>query len=287
MWDLPDLGRLHGIGALEPVTHASPFDHGLGRRDQGRFAIFNARTSIGLNPNHITFGITHMMPVALDSEDPNTAISNALELLQRHVASWHDRVSYHELGTSLHSLPDDTSSTDDGEESANASSKSADKRFVMHPHHYGYVRLHATFARAFGRIREENPDEPTTKATEIAERALKDLLPEQAYLFIPPEALMIATKEAERIAEDAIKHAKQREKEQPKDAKLYGQVKQKLANSIHAIRVRHDGRMHIFPYTQLYAPETGIATIAIIASQQQSIVNDHGRVSASARGLVF
>lgn len=246
----------------------------------------NARTSIGLNPNNITFGITQMMPVSLDTQDPRTAISNALELLQRHVASWHDRVSYHELGASLHSLPDDASA-DESEESENASSKSADKRFVLHPHHYGYVRLHATFARAFGRIREEDPDESTIRATEIAERALKELLPEQAYLFIPPEAMMLATKEAERIAEDTIKHAKQRDKEQPKEAKLYGQVKQKLAHSIHAIRVRHDGRMHFFPYTQLYAPETGIATIAIIASQQQSIVNDHGRVSASARGLVF
>lgn len=287
MWDLPNLGGLHGISAPENVSHTGPFDHGLGRdNERQRLAIFNAHTSFGLNPRSIAFGITQMMPVSIDTDNPQASIANALDLLQRHVSSWHDRVSYHELGSSLQLLPDETM-TDNDEASETASAKSADKRFVMHPHHYGYLRLHSVFSKAFDRIREDAPDDETLKAADIAQRALKDLLPEQAYLFIPPDALMLATKEAERIAEDTIKHTKQREKEQPKEAKLYGQVKHKLASSIHAMRVRHDARMHIFPYTQLYAPETGIATIAIIASQQQSIANDHGRVSASARGLVF
>jgi len=45
--------------------------------------------------------------------------------------------------------------------------------------------------------------------------------------------------------------------------------------------------MHIFPHTQLSAPDTGVATIAIIASQQQSIVGDHGRYSGTSRGLAI
>jgi len=284
MWDLPDLSPLAGIGTPETASYHSPFDHGLGR-DRDRFAVIRARTSIGLGPRAIEFGITQLHPVNLTSEE---SVARAIELLERHVTSWQDRVSYHALGAHWHGVPDDTAATSGENDSAPISAaKSADKRFVMHPHHYGYLRLYGVFEKAFASAAGENADPETLHAAELAERALRELLPPQAYLFISPTDLMQASKEATRIAEETIKHARDHEKEAPKSARLYGRIKNKLAHDIRALRVRHDGRMHIFPYTALSAPDTGVATIAIIASQQQSIVGDHGRYGASARGLVF
>lgn len=283
MWDLPDLSRLSGIGAIENVSHHSPFDHGLGR-EHDRFSVMNPRTSIGLGARSIQFGITQLLPFPTSDEE---AVARAVELLERHVMSWQDRISYHELGAPWHGIPEEDAGSSDESDSAVASAKSADKRFVMHPHHYGYLRLHAVFGRAFAAALGEQPDADSLQAVELAERALKEVLPQQAYLFISPHDLMLASKEAERIAEDTIKHAKQHDKEAPKSSKLYGRIKNKLAHDIRALRIRHDGRMHIFPYVEQSAPDTGVATIAIIASQQQSIMGDHGRYSASARGLVI
>lgn len=283
-----DILGLTNITQLSHVQGHEIFDHGLGRdpRKSGLLAIYQPRISISPDSDRIVFGITHQIPLSMVEPSAASDLENAVQLLEHACISWQDYVSYQRLGHFVSMIPGDKPSNAESEDGNTSGSTHGrvPKKFALSPHHYGYIALHSLMQRTI----TSSSEGCTSDAMAIAHRALEELLPQQAYLFIPPHDLMMATKEAERIASEALKFAQESmHKQVQKPADVYGQVKRKLSHGIRALRIRHDGRMHIFPYTQLSAPDTGVATIAIIASQQQSIVNDHGRYSATSRGLVI
>ncbi len=285
MFDIRELPALFGLS--DPLsTHPGVVpDHGLGRRDEfpARLALFGVRSNFSI-PAKAKFGIIDVYPLSLDA-GAKDIITRESSRLSARIAHWADVVSYTPLSDAL-SVNDDETSDAKPAETSDTSARSISKRLVLSPQPYGFFQLYPTLLRGFASA-DINHD-TSDQTAEIARRALEELLPQQAYFFVPPQDLMLAQKEAERMAREALEGAKkslQNKEAKPED--IHGQIKRKLAHGLRGLRARHDGRMHIFPHTRLSAPETGVATIAIIASQQQSIIGDHGRVSGTARGLVI
>ncbi|MFN7400993.1 MAG: hypothetical protein ACK5R4_01500 [Alphaproteobacteria bacterium] len=248
---------------ISPAIHvpqgATP-DHGL----DPEYEKFRTRLALGQNDARSFYAVTlELPPIGSDTKN------------------WAESIAWAELGTL--SLEDDIGGSSATSGSADPLQLSPELRLKTLS-----VRRFFNIRTAFDRALESEscfdcdlPREALETARQLAKDALAAILPMQAYLFIPPDELAKAQADAERIARefagDCLKHARKDSEEAKKSLKS-GEIKSSLGKRLRKLSERHDGRYHIFPYSQLHAPETGIATIAIIESRHQSITGDHGRV---------
>jgi hypothetical protein len=198
--------------------------------------------------------------------------------------SWAESVSWTELGT-LSLAPGDASS---GEGSGDMPpvQLSPDTR-LKHMATRRFFNIRTALDRKLETtsfFECDLPRETIDAARQLAKDALAAILPMQAYLFIPPDELARAQREAEKIARefaaDCLKIA-QNDAEHAKKSLKSGDLTSGLRKRLRSLSERHDARYHVFPYSQRYAPETGIATVAVIESRHQSITGDHGRARMS------
>jgi hypothetical protein len=254
--------------SMQPKTPISPAinvpagaapDHGLDPEDEK----FRARLALGQGETRSFYAITpELPPVGSDT------------------AAWAESVAWSELGTLT--LEEDGGASSNNSGSAGALKLSPELRLKDVA-----VRRYFNIRSTFDRTLESTscfdcdlPREALEAARQLAKDALAAILPMQAYLFIPPDELAKAQAEAEKIAREfageCLKHM-QKTSEDAKKSLKSGDLKSSLSKRLRVFSGRHDARLHIFPYSQLYAPETGIATVAIIESRHQSITGDHGR----------
>mgnify|MGYP003386622112 CR=1 FL=1 len=246
----------------------------------------------------------HGLPKEGDVVDESFAITQELILPVKDAASlkaaeeklakqsWSDRVEWVELGQlSLDTKPatDSTGGSSGGSATARAITLGGNTS-IAETRNKGFFNLQAAFERGLKTEFEEEKDvsrEIMEATQQTAKDALASILPSQAFLFVPPDELFRAQQEAEKLARDFAKECLGAQKNPDKDAMNKGgksnELKSSLGRKLRGLSLRHDGRMHIFPYSQQYAPETGIATVAAIESRYQSITGDHGRVGAPIR----
>lgn len=221
------------------------------------------------------------------SRDP-AAIKAAEERLAQ--TPWAQRVEWTELGT----LDLDTkSASGSGEGSASATGRGitiGGTTSIAEARNKGFFNLQAAFERGIKSEFEEEKDaerEMLQQAQAAAKEALAALLPPQAFLFVPLDELARAQQEAERLARDFAKECLKTQKDHDKDAMKKGgkshDLKASLGKKLRGLSLRHDGRMHIHPFSGRYAPETGVATVAIIESRHQSITGEHGHARMGTR----
>jgi|GEM_PF-4187783 len=217
------------------------------------------------------------------------SLKAAEEKLSKH--SWSERVEWTELGQlTLDTKPATDSSGSNTGSSTARSITIGGNTSVAEARNKGFFNLQAAFERGMKTEFEEEKDasrEIMEAAQQTARDALASILPSQAFMFIPPDELFRAQQEAEKLARDFAKECLGAHKNPDKDAMhkggKSGELKSSLGRKLRGLSLRHDGRMHIFPYSQQYAPETGIATVAAIESRYQSITGDHGRVGTPIR----
>jgi len=110
-------------------------------------------------------------------------------------------------------------------------------------------------------------------------------MPPNAFLFVSPDELVAVHREAEKIAKEAFSNALKASPSKTSDPKHspLQSVRHTIEGRIRGLKQRHDGKMHAFYGTSNTAPTAGIATLAIIATQQQSRSNDAGVGAAGVR----
>ncbi len=235
-------------------------DHGLDPEEEK----FRNRLALGQSNNRSFYAITPDLPPTGSD-----------------VTSWAESVAWSELGTLT--LEDNMGESSNNSSSAGSLSLSPELRLKNVS-----VRRFFNVRTAFDRTFEsascfdcDLPREALEAARQLAKDALVSILPMQAYLFIPPDELAKAQAEAEKIARefasDCLKQTKS-ESEHNKKSLNPVDLKSGLTKRLRKLSERHDARFHLFPFSQLYAPETGIATVAMIESRHQSITGDHARV---------
>ena len=208
------------------------------------------------------------------------AVTHTLPPQGADTQAWAESVSWVELG-SLSLIPGGGTS---GEDSGNGEAvKLSPEIRLKHMEIRRFFNIRTAFDRSLDAASCfdcDLPRETLDAARQLAKDALAAILPMQAYLFIPPDELAKAQAEAEKIARefaaDCLKIA-QKDAENLKKSLKSGELKSGLSKRLRTLSERHDARYHIMPFSRLYAPETGIATVAVIESRHQSISGDHGR----------
>ncbi|MFZ4124955.1 MAG: hypothetical protein ACOYJ2_02635 [Rickettsiales bacterium] len=226
------------------------------------------------------FAISHELIVPITGDD--AAIKRAEEKLAQ--KNWAERTEWSELGQlSVDGKPSSASSDGSGS-TASRTIQIGGNTSISEVRNRGFFNLQAAFERGLKTEFEEERDatkEVIEAATVAAREALAAILPPQAFLFVPPDELFRAQQEAERLAREFAKESLNTQKAPDKDAMSKGgktgDLKRSLGKKLRGLSLRHDGRMHIYPYSEQYAPETGITPVAKIESRHQSIVGDHGR----------
>lgn len=120
------------------------------------------------------------------------------------------------------------------------------------------------------------------EAEELADKAvketLKELVAQDAILFIPPDEYTMVRKQLENVAEAMIKESKALAREHCKKLSVTEEtVKHRLRNDMKAkkFRDRHNALFHPINAAN-EAPETGIAPVARIDGRYGSIGAEHG-----------
>lgn len=256
------------------VPRDTKLDHGLDPEEK-RFASRREGNQL------ITF-IFALTPELVVPADVKSLKAAEEKLTQ---SSWADRTEWNEL---LAFMP--------GEKPAGDSSGSTrgitlgGSTSIAEVRNKGFFNLQAAFERGLKTEFEATKDaerEILDAAQTAAKEALAFILPTQAYLFIPVDELFAAQQQAEKMARDFAKECINAQKIPDKDSMKKGgasaEMKTSLGTKLRSLSMRHDGRMHIHPFSGRYAPETGIATVAAIESRQQSISGDHGRAQMGTR----
>lgn len=212
----------------------------------------------------------------------DAALRHAEEKLAQ--KNWVDRTEWSELGQ-LTADGNPSSTSSDGSASATGRTiQIGGNTTVAEVRNRGFFNLQAAFERGLKTEFEAERDatkEVIEAAIATAREALAAILPPQAFLFIPPDELFRAQQEAERLAREFAKESLSTQKTPDKNAMSKGgktgDLKRSLGKKLRNLSLRHDGSMHIYPFSQQYAPETGLTPVAKIESRHQSIVGDHGR----------
>jgi hypothetical protein len=229
----------------------------------------------------------------IDTASPHVEanIQKHLQALERARASWVGLIEWIELSAPLPLEIPENQSSGDSSDTSNIQPPllRAEVSAAKGLRAEGFIHVRRVFERGISSaISRDNPLESkhAEEAQTLARELVKEILPAQAFLFVPPDELALAAKEAEKIARDMVQQCKlivsDHAKLEPKPL-LRQELKQSVSKRIRGLRERHDARLHMFPYSEQSAPITGVATVAIIASQQQSIIGDHGRVSQTSR----
>ena len=234
----------------------------------------------GLDPEEEKFRTRLGAKQAVQAVRTFFALTPELPPKSADTTSWAESVSWVELG-SLSLISGEGAS---GEESGNSETVRLSPETRLK---YMEIRRFFNIRTAFDRSLDtascfdcDLPRETLDAARQLAKDVLTAILPMQAYLFIPPDELARAQAEAEKIARefaaDCLKMA-QKDAEHSKKSLKSGELKSILSKRLRTLSERHDARYHVMPFSRLYAPETGIATVAAIESHHHSITGDHGR----------
>jgi hypothetical protein len=228
------------------------------------------------------FAITQELILPVEKE---SALKAAEEKLTQ--KSWSDRVEWTELGQLTTDIKSTTSSGDGSASTTTRTITIGGNTSITEARNKGFFNLQAAFERGLKTEFEEEKDverELLHSAHAIAKEALAALLPPQAFLFVPPDELFKAQQDAEKTAREFAKECLNAHKSPDKDAMKTGKsmdLKASLGKKLRSFSLRHNASMHIHPFSGQYAPETGIATVAVIESRHQSIAGEHGRVRMS------
>jgi hypothetical protein len=277
----------HSFFGLQSVSDARPYspaeapNHGLDpeeTRFQSRYGMLPKKSVI--------FALIEWQAVCILPEPSQqlAAVQEAARRLENSISQWADTLTYYDLGCAQW-LPE---ATDNSNNSTTGTQKTS-KKNIESPNVYGYIHLAPYLGKALhAYARATDPfSSAKQEAEQLAQKILADILPTQAFMFIAPDELAKATQEAIRISRELFDQSLQyvSSKSQPTPKPNEPEIKSSILRRLRGFRNRHDARMHFMPYTALYAPETGVATIAIIASEQQSISGDYGRASLTRRSL--
>lgn len=258
------------------VPRGTKPDHGLDPEEK-RFASRREGNELIT----ITLALSPALVIPVDEK----SLKAAEEKLTQ--SSWSDRTEWNEL---LPYMPNDKSSGDSSSSTTARGITLGGNTSIAEVRNKGFFNLRAAFERGIKTEFEEIKDaerEIIDAAQLAAKEALAFILPTQAYLFIPADELFAAQQQAEKMAREFAKECINSQKIPDKDSMKKGgastEMKSSLGTKLRSLSMRHDGRMHIHPFSGRYAPETGIATVAAIESRNQSITGDHGRAQMGTR----